>query len=298
VLIGFLGAGSKLAGGRYYQGFPQGMREHGYREGVDYLLVERYADGQMDRLPSLAQGLVSVGPDVIVVSNTAAALAARRATSRIPIVVGTVADPVGMGLAASEAHPGGNVTGILLRLEGLTGKQLEFALDLVPGATKIGVLANGNNPAGVVQRREAESAAEKLGVTPLVVEVRAADDIASAFQMLVREHVNIVIVLLDAMFVTVRRQIAAFALALHLPTVFGAREHVEEGGLMSYGIDQLESFRRAAYFVDRILKGDKPSDLPMEFPTKLDLVINAATAKALGVSVPPKLFAFANEVIE
>ena len=298
VLIGFLGAASKLAGARYYQGFPQGMREHGYREGVDYLLVERYADGQVDRLSSLAQGLVSVGPDVIVVSNTAAALATRQATSRIPIVVGTATDPVGAGLAASEAHPGGNVTGILFRLDGLTGKQLELALEFVPGAMRIGVLTNVDNPSNVVQRRDAELAAQKLGMTPLVIEVRSSDDIDSAFQTLVRERADVVVVLNDALFVTARRQIAAFALALHLPTVFGLRQHVEDGGLMSYGIDQLESFRRAAYYVDRILKGDKPGELPMEFPTKLDLVINAATAKALRIAVPPKLFAFAAEVIE
>jgi putative ABC transport system substrate-binding protein len=236
VVIGFLSAASKLVGARYYQGFPQGMREHGYREGVDYLLVERYADGQVDRLSSLAQGLVSVGPDVIVVSNTAAALATRQATSRIPIVVGTATDPVGVGLAASEAHPGGNVTGILFRLDGLTGKQLEFALEFVAGAMRIGVLTNVDNPSNVVQRRDAELAAQKLGMTPVVVEVRLSDDIDSAFQTLVRERADIVVVLNDALFVTAHRQIAAFALALHLPTVFGLREHVEDGGLMSYGL--------------------------------------------------------------
>ena len=235
---------------------------------------------------------------MVVVSNTAAALATRQATSRIPIVVGTATDPVGVGLAASEAHPGGNVTGILFRLDGLTGKQLEFALEFVPGAMRIGVLTNVDNPSNVVQRRDAELAAQKLGMTPVVVEVRSSGDIDSAFQTLVRERADIVVVLNDALFVTAHRQIAAFALALHLPTVFGLRQHVEDGGLMSYGIDQLESFRRAAYYVDRILKGDKPGELPMEFPTKLNLVINAATAKALRIAVPPKLFAFAAEVIE
>jgi putative ABC transport system substrate-binding protein len=297
-LVGFLGASSSSAAGRYYQGFPQGMRERGYREGVDYQLVERYADGQVGRLPSLAHELVSVGADVIVASNSAAALATMQATSRIPIVVGIATDPVGLGLVGPEAHSGGNVTGILLRLEGLTGKQLEFALELVPGATRIGVLANPDNPSNVSQRRDAESAVEKLGLTPVVVEVKAADDIAPAFQMLARERADIVVVLIDAMFFTARRQIAAFALALHLPTVFGPREHVEDGGLMSYGINQLEGFRRAAYYVDRILKGDKPGDLPMEFPTKLDLVVNGATAKALGLTVPPKVLVFADEVIE
>jgi putative ABC transport system substrate-binding protein len=297
-LIGFLGASSKSTGARYYRGFPQGMSELGYSEGRDYLLEERYADGQVTKLPLLAQQLVALRPDAIVVSNTAAALAARQVTASIPIVCGTFTDPVGMGLVASEARPGGNVTGILLRLDGLTGKQLELALDLVPGATRIGVLVNVNNPSNVVQRRDAEPAAKKLGVTLVPVEVRTADEVDLAFQTLLRERADIVVVLSDAMFTTVRRQIAAFALVSRLPTVFGLREHVEDGGLISYGTDQLESFRRAAYYVDRILKGDKPADLPVEFPTKVELVINLATAKALALTVPPNMLAIADDVIE
>jgi putative ABC transport system substrate-binding protein len=297
-LVGFLGASSKSAGAPYYQGFQQGMRERGYVEGRDYLIEERYADGQLSRLPLLAQELVALRPDVIVVSNTAAALAMKQATPSIPIVVGTLTDPVGAGLAASEARPGGNVTGVLLRLEGLTGKQLEFALELVPSATRIAVLGNANNPANVMQRRDAQSTIEKLGVTPVVVEVRAADEVGPAFQTFLREHVDILVVLLDLMFQTMRRQIADLALALRLPTVFGSSEQLEDGGLISYGINQFENFRRAAYYVDRILKGDRPPDLPIEFPTKLDLVINLATAKALGLTVPPKLLALADKVIE
>jgi putative tryptophan/tyrosine transport system substrate-binding protein len=274
------------------------MRERGYAEGRDYLLEERYADGQIGRLPLLAQQLVALRPDVIVVSNTAAALAMRQATPNIPIVGGTMTDPVGVGLAASEARPGGNVTGVLLRLEGLTGKQLELALELVPNVAKIGVLANANNPSNVLQRRDAQSAIEKLGAIPVVVEVRSADEVAPTFERFAREHVDILVVFIDAMLVTARRQIADLALALRLPTVFGVSEHVEDGGLISYGINQLENFRRAAYYVDRILKGDRPADLPIEFPTKLDLVINLATAKALGITVPSKLLALAEKVIE
>jgi putative ABC transport system substrate-binding protein len=176
-LIGFLGASSKSAGARYYQGFPQGMRERGHMEGRDYLLEERYADGQMSKLPLLAQQLAALGPDAIVVSNTVAALAMKQATPSIPIVCGTITDPIGQGLVASEARPGGNVTGILLRLEGLTGKQLEFALNLVPGAARIGLLVNVTNPTDVVQRRDAESAIEKLRVVAVAVEVRTANEV-------------------------------------------------------------------------------------------------------------------------
>jgi putative ABC transport system substrate-binding protein len=297
-LIGFLGTSSKSAGARYYDGFPLGLRELGYLHGRDYLLEERYADGEAAKLPLLAQQLVQLNPDVIVVSNTAATLAARRATDRIPIVCGTIIDPVGLGLIASEARPRGNVTGILMRLDGLTGKQVDFALNLVPGATKIGVLGNPSNPAHAVQVRDAEVAAAKLGLTLVSVEVRTPEEIGAAFQTIVHANVDIVVVLLDAMLITMRRQIAAFALVARIPTVFGQSEHVEDGGLISYGINQFESFRRAAYYVDRILKGARPADLPVEFPTKLELVINLATAKALGIKVPPNLLAITDRVIE
>ncbi len=297
-LIGFLGASSKSAGARYYQGFRQGMHERGYVEGRDYQLEERYADAQANKLPLLAQQLVALNPDVIVVSNTAAALAMKQATRSIPIVCGTVTDPVGVGLVASEAHPGANVTGILLRLSGLTGKQLEFALDLVPSVARIGVLVAADNPANLEQRRDAEAAIEKLGLVSIVVEARAASEVGPAFKTFQSERADIVVVLIGVMLVTERRRIADLALASRLPTVFGVSEHVEDGGLISYGINQLENFRRVAYYVDRILKGEKPADLPIEFPTKLDLFINVATAKALGITVPPKLLAVADKLIE
>jgi putative tryptophan/tyrosine transport system substrate-binding protein len=274
------------------------MRDRGYVEGRDYLFEERYADGQVSRLSSLAQQLLAKKPDVIVASNTAAALAMRQATLSIPIVGGTMTDPVGAGLAASEARPGGNVTGVLLRVEGLTGKQLELALDLVPSVSKIGVLANANNPSNMVQRIDAETAIRNLSAIPVVVEVHSSEEVDKSFEIFGRERVNILVVVIDVMLVTMRRQIANLALASQLPTVFGVSEHVEDGGLVSYGVNQLENFRRVAYYVDRILKGDKPADLPIEFPTKLDLVINLATAKALGIAVPSKLLALADKVIE
>ena len=242
--------------------------------------------------------LVRLEPDVIVAAASPAALAAKQATASIPIVGVNLTDPIAMGLVASEARPGSNATGILTRVKGQAAKQLEIALDAMPGASKIGVLVNPDNPSNVLRRRETESAAAKMGVRLTPVEVRTANEIGAAFQAFVQEHVAIVIVLGDAVFLPVRRQIAAFALVSRLPTVFSFREYVEDGGLVSYGINLRENYRRAAFFVNRILKGEKPADLPVEFPTRIELVVNLATAKALGLAVPPTLLVRADEVIE
>jgi putative ABC transport system substrate-binding protein len=207
-------------------------------------------------------------------------------------------DPVGLGLIASEARPGTNVTGILYQLEGMAGKQVEIALDLMPGTSKMGVLVDVTNPANMLQRRELEAAAGQSGVSIAPVDIRTIDEISAAIQTFVRERASIVIVLASPMFINARRQIATFALASRLPTVYSFREHVEDGGLISYNIDLRQNYHRAAYFVDRILKGEKPGDLPIEFPTNVELVVNATTAKAIGVTIPPTLLARADEVIE
>jgi putative ABC transport system substrate-binding protein len=297
-LIGLLTPGSKTTSGRFYDGFLRGMRERGYLERRDYDLEERYADGNLARLPALAEELVRLRPDVIVAGTSVAVLAVMKIASSIPIVGNAMTDPVGMGLAKSEAHPGGNVTGTVMVLSGLAGKQLETGLDFVSGAKKVGVLINPENPANRIHRRELQSDAAKLGVDLEIVEVHFAAEIGAAFQTLVRERAHIVLVAPDAMFVAARRQIAAIALVARLPTVFHAREHVEVGGLVSYGSDLTAMYHRAAYYVDRILKGEKPADLPIEFLPKPELVINLATAKALGIEVPPSLLARADEVIE
>jgi putative tryptophan/tyrosine transport system substrate-binding protein len=297
-LIGFLGAASKAKALRYYDGFALGMRELGYLEGRDYGFLDRYADGDASRLPSLAEELVRLKPDVIVATTTPGAVAAKQATATIPIVGVNLTDPVGFGLVTSEAHPGTNVTGVLFRLEGLTEKQVEIALDLLPGTNSIGILVDVNNPSNMLQRREVEAAARKLGVSITAVDVRPVDEIGAAIETCVRARANIAVVLASALFVNERRQIAAFALASRLPTVFNFREHVEDGGLMSYGIELRQNYRRSAYFVDRILKGEKPGNLPVEFPTKVELVVNVTTAKAIGLTIPPTLLARADEVIE
>ncbi len=296
--VGFLGGGSKAANRQFYDSLPQGLRDLGYIEGRDYVFADRYADGDVARLPALAQELVRLAPDVIVAAPGAAVLAARQATASIPIVGVNMNDPVGTGLVANEARPGSNVTGVLVRVPGQAGKQLEIARDAVAGASRIGVLGNLDEPSNVLQWRETESAAAKSGVTLSLVEVRTADEIGPAFGKLASERAGVVIVLGQVTFVTMRRQIAAFALSARLPTVYSFREHVEVGGLISYGINLRANYRRAAFYVDRILKGEKPADLPVEFPTKIELVVNLATAKALGLTIPTSLLARADEVIE
>jgi len=297
-LIGFLVGSAKATGAPYRLGLPQGLRELGYVEDRDYTFQDRYADGDLARLPLLAEELVKLRPEVIVADTSSAALAVKQATATIPIVGALLNNPIAMGLVASEPRPGGNVTGILIRVQGQAAKQLEIALDAVPGATKVGVLVNPDNASNVLQWRETEIAATKIGMRLAPVEVRAANEIGAAIRTFVHERVDIVVVLGDAMFITLRRRIAALSLVSRLPTVFNFREHVEDGGLISYGINLRENYRRAAYYVNRILKGEKPADLPVEFPTKIELVLNLATAEALGLTIRPTLLVRADEVIE
>jgi len=297
-VIGFLGSSSKATTQKNFGSFLQGMREFGYEEERNYLLQQRYADGASDRLPQLAQELLSLHPTVIVADGTPGTLAAKRATADIAIVGLNLTDPVGLGLAVSEAHPGNNVTGTLIRVEGLPGKLLEIAVELVPGVNKFGLLLNPDNPSNRVQRREAEVAAAKLGASFAIVEVRDEKELGPAFQTFVREGAKVVVVFTDALLINARRQIADFALMAHLPTIYGRRDFVEDGGLTSYGISQRETYRRAAYYVDKILKGEKPANLPIEFSTKLELVINRATAKLIGLGIPPPILTRADELIE
>ena len=224
--------------------------------------------------------------------------AVKQATETIPIICATLTDPIGFGLATTDARPGGQVTGILFTLDTLPGKQIEMALEAVSGVATLGMLVNTKNLAAQIPRRDAIAAAATLGIKPVLVDVRDADGLDAAFQVLAHAGVGLVFVLPDPLFVSERRRIAALASEAHLPTLFALREHVQEGGLLSYGIDVSEGFRRVASFVDKILKGAKPGDLPIELPTKFELVINLKTAKALGITVPATLLARADEVIE
>jgi putative tryptophan/tyrosine transport system substrate-binding protein len=233
-----------------------------------------------------------------VTANTTAATAVRKATSTIPIVSAAMIEPVERGLVTSHARPGGNLTGILISLDTLLGKQLEIALELLPWAKKAGMPINVNSVASAIQRRDAEKVAAALRVELVAADIRAKDDIDMAFQRLANDGADLAIIHTDPLFYTERRRMAALAEALRLPVVYGLREHTEAGGLMSYGIDLLANWRRAADFVDRMLKGTNPGELPVELPSRLELVVNLKTAKSLGLDVPDRLLALADEVIE
>jgi putative ABC transport system substrate-binding protein len=297
-LIVCLVGGSKAAAVRFFGGLPQGMRELGYVEGRDYGFEVRYAEGDLSRIPRLTEELIRLKPDVFVSGTMAGVIAAKKLTNTIPIVSVVLTDPVGFGLAASHARPGGNVTGVLMTVEDLPTKLLTLTRELLPDARKIGLLVNPTNPTQPILRGSVEAAAAALGDELVAVEVSSRDDLHAAFARFTREGAKIVVLPNDVMVLNERKRIALFAIAERLPTIFGVRENVEDGGLMSYGTDLDESWHRIATFVDKILKGTKPGDLPMEFPTKLQLVINLATAQALGLVIPPTLLARADEVIE
>jgi putative ABC transport system substrate-binding protein len=274
------------------------MQEFGYTEGRNFDIVNRSAESHLDRLPKLAAELVQLNPEVVVAGATLQAVALKKATSTIPIVVPVLADPIALGLIESEARPGGNVTGIAPYVRGLPAKQLELAREIVPGATRIGLLDDVTDPKAHPQRQEIEATGQAMRVSIITVQVRTGDDIAPAFETLAAEHAEVVIVEQSNMLVLTRKQITEAAAARKLPSVYGYRENIEAGGLISYGVDLNWCYHRAAYYIDKILKGAKPADLPVEFPTHLELVINLKTAKALGLEIPPTLLARADEVIE
>ncbi len=296
--ITFLGGSQPRPTAKVADAFVEGMRALGYTEGRDFEMEYRWAEGYLERLPALAEESVRRGTDVIVVGNVQAAIASKEATRTIPIVSALLDDPVGLGLIKSDAKPGGNVTGLLASLPGLPAKQLELVRDLIPDAARIGLLVNPTNVSDLSQRQEMEAAAAGIAVKIIPVQTRTPEDLDPVFPALARERVDGVIVLRDPLFFSQRRTIATAALAARLPTIYAVRENVDDGGLISYGINISQNFRRAADYVVKILKGAKPGDLPVEFPTKLELVINLPTAKALGIAVPPTLLARADEVIE
>ncbi|MGY8662940.1 ABC transporter substrate-binding protein [Bradyrhizobium sp. UFLA05-109] len=291
------GSESKMAGA-FADDFLDGMRGFGYVDGRDFEFVPRYAEGFQGRLPRLTQEIVALKPAVIVAAAVNAAVPAHAATSVIPIVCPALADAVHIGLIASEARPGGNVTGIEPYVAGLPAKQMEIAREIAPGARRIGLLTNLHDPKAPPQRRELAEAAEALEMTVVEADVNNPTEIELALKTLASSQVDVVIVLQTGLLLSVGRQIAEFAAAKRLPTVYGYREHVQDGGLISYGVDLRWCYRRAAYFVNEILHGAAPSALPVEFPTKMTLSINLKTAKTLGITVPPALLSVADEVIE
>jgi putative ABC transport system substrate-binding protein len=278
--------------------FLKGMRDLGYTESRDFDIVYRFSEGYQDRLPALAEELVRLKPNVILASAVVAAAAARKATSSIPIVCPALADAVHLGLVSSEARPGGNVTGIEPYVAGLPAKQMELAREIVPGASTVGLLTNIKDPKAPPQVQELEASARALEVRVVSADANQPEDLDNALQALASAHVDVVIVLQTSMLISENARIAQSALAKRLITVYGYREHVIAGGLISYGVDLRWCFHRGAYFVDKILHGTPAGELPVEFPTKVMLSVNLKTAKTLGFTVPPTLLARADEVIE
>ena len=297
-LIAWISGGTRQLAASFIENFLRGLTELGYVEGRNFDIVYRFTEGYQERLPALTEEVVRLKPDVILATAAIAAVAARKATSTIPIVTPALADAVHLGLIASEARPGGNVTGIEPYVAGLPAKQIEFAREIVPGASKIGLLTNLMDPKAPAQAQELEAAARAAEIKIVAADANKPEELDSALQVLRDQSVDVVIVLQTSMLIAYAPQIAMSALARRLPTVYGYREHVIAGGLVSYGVDLRWCFYRGAYFVDRILRGTPPGDLPIEFPTKMFLAINLKTASTLGITVKPTLLSLADEVIE
>jgi len=290
-----------LAGGSstpLFEAFRQGLREHGYVEGQNIAFEDRFAQGRADRLPTMAAELVSMKVDVIVTESVAAALAAKRATQTIPIVMAISGDPVGAGLVASLPRPGGNVTGLSLLAPELSGKRLQLLMEAAPRTTRVAVIWNPVSPASAGYLRETEAAARSLGLQLQPVEVRSPADLDAAFKAVARARPGALITLADGMLAANRTRIVQFAAKSQLPGVFPHREWADAGGLMAYGPSFASNWRRAATYVDKILKGAKPADLPVEQPTKFELVINLKTAEALSLTFPQSILIQATEVIQ
>jgi putative ABC transport system substrate-binding protein len=295
--IGYVTGGSRAAGEPNFETFRQGLRALGYRDG-DIEIEERYADGHSERLPDLAAELVRLAPEVIVAGPPQAVKALKQATSTIPIVMVTPGDPIASGLVASLAHPGGNLTGLSSFPAEMAGKWVDLLKTAIPGAARIAYLINPGNPGLPPVLQAAQQAARTVRIELLAVEARAPDEIDGAFATITREQADVLIVDGDTLFLSEKSRIVDLAASLKLPAIYRWREFVAIGGMMSYGADLKDLFRRAASYVDKILKGAKPADLPVEQPTKFELVVNLKTAQALGLTIPTVILAGADEVIE
>ena len=292
--IGFLRAGPPPR--TYVEGFQQGLRARGYIDGVNVVIEYRSTDGSYDDLPRLAAELVRLKVDIFLASAGPAAFAARTTTTKVPIVFVGVYDPVEIGLVTSLAHPGGNVTGLSTYQADLGGKRLELLKELVPKLRRVAILWHPTNPSNLIQKKNVEMAARTLGVDIQSVPVQDPNQFGAAFEA--ARGVDGLMQMDDPLFVTHRRQLAELEIKNRLPAISWLRESVDAGGLVSYGPDFPDLYRRAATYVDKILKGAKPADLPVEQPTKFELVINLKTAKALGLTIPQSLLLRADEIVE
>lgn len=297
--IGFISGASREAvfGAGLATAFVQGMRQQGYVEGKDFLIEWRFANGSYDAFARLAAELVELKVDFIVTGTPAAIPAIQQATRTIPIVMAYSTDPVGSGFIASLARPGGNTTGLASSLDQSAPKQMELIAAVVPGITRIGLVSNPKNPQASALA-SAEVAARRIGLQLIAVQATTPEELESAFSTMVKERAGAAMFMSDAFFNGERTRIAQLALSRRVPTMFAQRQYVADGGLMSYGQPLDDFFRRAALYVDKLIKGAVPRDLPVEQPTRFFLVLNLKTAKALGVDIPPSVLARADEVIE
>jgi len=296
--IGVLGYGTPPGEpGRGVQRFRQGLRDLGYVEGQTIALEVRGAEDHPERYPDLAAALIRLPVDIIVAGDTAAALAAKHATSTIPIVIAVGDDPVRDGVVASLARPGGNITGLSIMVPELTGKRLELLTEAVPGLSRVALLLDAEYPARHTQLHDHEAAARRLGVQLLPLEARDPDAFGAAFRAATQGHAQALIMGLSPLFGRNRARLAELALTSRLPTMSGEAGYAQAGGLMNYGPNIPESWYRAATYVHKILQGAKPGDLPVEQPAKFELVINLKTAQALGLTLPPTVLILADEVI-
>jgi putative tryptophan/tyrosine transport system substrate-binding protein len=295
--VGYMGATTPSAQSQWTAAFIQRVRELGWIEGRTIAVEYRWTEGRSERAAGFAAEFVQRKVDVIVTSGTGMVLAAKQATSVIPIVFAATGDPVGTGLVTSLARPGGNVTGLSNQVPDLVGKRLELLREVVPSLGRLALLANVGNPVVILEIDQIQASARTIALEVIPLEIRRGEDIVPAFEAL-KDRAEALYIVIDPLTNTHRVRINTLALAERLPTMYAIREGVEAGGLMSYGPNIPDLFRRAADYVDKILRGTKPGEIPVEQPTKFDLVINLTTAKALGLTVPPTLLARADEVIE
>jgi putative ABC transport system substrate-binding protein len=296
--IGYLGATFPVATAARVEAFRQGLKELGYIEGKNIASEYRWAEGKFDRLPHLAAELVRLKVDVIVTGGPAGTRPAREATATIPIVMAFDNDPVGSGFVASLARPGGNITGLSILSPEISGKRLELLREIVPRLSRVAVLGNSTEPGNAQVLRETELAAGAFGVQLQYLDVLAPKDIESAFQAASKGRADAVLVLANPVTISQRKQIAELAVKNRLPAIYPWPEFVEDGGLMTYGASITDLFRRAATYVDKILKGAKPADLPVEQPTKFELIINLKAAKQIGLTIPQSVLYRADKVIK
>jgi putative ABC transport system substrate-binding protein len=295
--IGFLGATAPEDARQWTAAFVERLHELGWTEGRNVTIEYRWAEGRIERMAEIAADFARTNVQVIVAMGTQGALAAKQATAVVPIVFTLPGNPVGTGLVASLARPGGNVTGLSSQASDLGGKRLGILRELVPALRKLAIMGNIANPANVLDMNEVRTAAQAAGLAIVTFEIRRTEDIAPAFTKL-KGAADALYVPPDALIATNSIRINTFALAAHLPTMYGAREYIKAGGLISYGPNFSDLFRRTGDYVDKILRGAKPADLPVEQPTKFDLVVNLITAKALDLDVPATVLARADAVIE